>query len=68
MKNDAQARRLTVERIDRVPDFEWMCSVVVRLNDQMTNSPGKVLVGVTLRGPKKYEMILADEWGIDRVR
>jgi hypothetical protein len=41
---------LTVERVDRVPGFEWMCSVVIRLSDQMTNSTGEVLVGVTLRG------------------
>jgi hypothetical protein len=41
---------LTVERVDRVPGFDWMSSVVVRLSDQMTNSTGEVLVGVTLRG------------------
>lgn len=41
---------LTVERVDRVPGFEWMTSVVVRLSDQMTGSTGEVLVGVTLRG------------------
>jgi hypothetical protein len=41
---------LNVERVDRVPGFEWMSSVVVRLSDQMTNSTGEVLVGVTLRG------------------
>lgn len=41
---------LTVERVDPVPGFEWMSSVVVRLNDQMSNSTGEVLVSVTLRG------------------
>jgi hypothetical protein len=41
---------LTVERVDPVPGFEWMSSVVVRLSDQMTDSTGEVLVGVTLRG------------------
>ena len=41
---------LTVERVDRVAGFEWMSSVVVRLSDQMTNSTGEVLVGITLRG------------------
>lgn len=41
---------LTVERIDPVPGFEWMSAVVVRLSDQMSNSTGEVLVGVTLRG------------------
>ena len=41
---------LTVERVDPVPGFEWMSSVVVRLNDQMSNSTGEVLVGITLRG------------------
>ena len=41
---------LTVERVDPVPGFEWMSSVVVRLGDQMTDSTGEVLIGVTLRG------------------
>ncbi len=41
---------LTVERVDPVPGFEWMSSVVVRLSDQMTDSTGEVLIGVTLRG------------------
>jgi hypothetical protein len=41
---------LTVERVDRVPGFDWMSSVVVRLSDQMTSSTGEVLVGVMLRG------------------
>jgi hypothetical protein len=41
---------LTVERVDPVPGFEWMSSVVVRLSDQMSNSTGEVLVSVTLRG------------------
>jgi hypothetical protein len=41
---------LTVERVDPVPGFEWMSSIVVRLSDQMSNSTGEVLVGVTLRG------------------
>jgi hypothetical protein len=41
---------LTVERVDPVQGFEWMSSVVVRLSDQMTDSTGEVLVGVTLRG------------------
>ncbi|MBV9926173.1 MAG: hypothetical protein JOZ96_14230 [Acidobacteria bacterium] len=41
---------LAVERVDPVPGFEWMSSVVVRLGDQMSNSTGEVLVSVTLRG------------------
>lgn len=41
---------LTVERVDPVPGFEWMSAVVVRLNEQMSNSTGEVLVGITLRG------------------
>jgi hypothetical protein len=41
---------LTVERIDPLPGFEWMSSVVVRLSDQMTDSTGEVLIGVTLHG------------------
>jgi hypothetical protein len=42
--------QLTVERVDPLPGFEWMSSVVIRLSDGMTNSTGEVLVGVTLRG------------------
>jgi hypothetical protein len=41
---------LTVERVDPVPNFEWMSSIVVRLSDQMSDSTGEVLVSVTLRG------------------
>lgn len=41
---------LTVEHVDAVPGFEWMSSIVVRLSEQMTDSTGEVLVGVTLRG------------------
>jgi hypothetical protein len=41
---------LTVERVDPLPGFEWMSSVVVRLSDQMTDSTGEVLFGVTLHG------------------
>ena len=40
---------LTVERVDPVPGFEWMSSVVVKLSDQMSDSTGEVLVGITLR-------------------
>ena len=41
---------LTVERVDPVPGFEWMSSIVVRLSDQMSAATGEVLVSVTLRG------------------
>ena len=41
---------LTVERVDAVPGFEWMSSVVVRLSDRMSDSTGEVLVSITLRG------------------
>lgn len=41
---------LAVERVDRVPGFEWMSSVVVRLNDLLTNTTGDVLVTLTLHG------------------
>ena len=41
---------LTVERVDPVPGFEWMSSVVLRLSDQMSDATGEVLVSVTLRG------------------
>lgn len=40
---------LTVEHVDPVQGSD-LSSVVVRLSDQMTNSTGEVLVGVTLRG------------------
>ena len=42
--------QLTVERVDPVPGFDWMSSVVVRLSDRMTDSTGEVLVGITLHG------------------
>src|SRR5215212_3990595 len=41
---------LTVERADPLPGFEWMSSIVLRLSDQMSDSTGEVLVGLTLRG------------------
>jgi hypothetical protein len=41
---------LTVERVDPVPGFDWMSSVVVRLSDRMSDSTGEVYVSVTLRG------------------
>jgi hypothetical protein len=41
---------LTVERVDPVPGFEWMSSIVVRLSDQMSAATGEVLISVTLRG------------------
>jgi hypothetical protein len=41
---------LTVERVDKVPGFEWMSSVVVKLSDQMTNATGDVLISFTLHG------------------
>src|SRR5215213_4782329 len=41
---------LTVERVDPVPGLEWMSSVVLRLSEQMSDSTGEVLVGITLRG------------------
>jgi hypothetical protein len=41
---------LTVERVDKVPGFDWMSSVVLRLSDQMASVKGDVLIGVTLHG------------------
>lgn len=41
---------LTVERVDAVPGLAEMSSIVVRLNDQMTNATGDVLVTLTLHG------------------
>lgn len=41
---------LTVEHVDPVAGFEWMSSIVVRLSDQMTNSTGEILVGITFHG------------------
>ena len=40
---------LTVEYVGPVPGFEWMSSVVVRLNDNL-NDVGDVLIGISLRG------------------
>ncbi len=41
---------LAVERVDKVPGFDWLTSIVVRLNDQMGTSLGEVMIGVTLHG------------------
>jgi hypothetical protein len=41
---------LTVERVDPLPGFDWISSVVVRLSEQMSDSTGEVQVFVTLRG------------------
>lgn len=41
---------LAVERVDAVPGFSWMSSVVVRLSDQMSDSTGDVLITLTLHG------------------
>jgi hypothetical protein len=41
---------LAVERVDPVPGFAWMSSVVVRLNDQLTDSTGDILITITLHG------------------
>ncbi len=41
---------LTVEHVDLVPGQNWLYSVVVRLNDGMTDNLGDVLVRVSLHG------------------
>jgi uncharacterized protein GlcG (DUF336 family) len=41
--------RLPVEYVGPVPNQEWMSSIVVRLDDQMTDV-GDVLVGITFQG------------------
>jgi hypothetical protein len=40
---------LTVEYVGRVPGFDWMSSVVVRVHDDWGDI-GDVLIGITLRG------------------
>ncbi len=40
---------LAVEYAGKVPGFDWLSSVVVRLNDNLTDV-GDVLVGITFRG------------------
>ena len=40
---------LTVEYVGKVPGFEWMSSVIVRLHDDL-GDVGDVLVGISLRG------------------
>lgn len=49
---DAAGNRhaLTVERVDRVPEFDWMTSIVVRLGGTLANTTGDVSVRITLRG------------------
>lgn len=48
---DASRRRyaLTVEYVGKVPGFEWMSSVIVKLHDEL-GDVGDVLIGITLRG------------------
>jgi hypothetical protein len=41
---------LPVEHLDKVPEFEWMSSIVVKLNDNMSGVTGDVLIGITCRG------------------
>jgi subtilase family serine protease len=40
---------LTVEHVDKVPGFDWLSCVIVRLNDDMGDI-GDVLVRITVRG------------------
>ncbi|HKR00071.1 MAG TPA: hypothetical protein VJT09_05330 [Pyrinomonadaceae bacterium] len=40
---------LVVEYVGKVPGFEWMSSVIVRLNDNL-GDVGDVLIGISLRG------------------
>src|SRR5215212_6348825 len=41
---------LAVEHVGPVPGQEWMSSIVVRLNDQLSEDAGDVLVRVTYKG------------------
>ncbi|HEX5707243.1 MAG TPA: hypothetical protein VFX96_08105 [Pyrinomonadaceae bacterium] len=47
---DGGRHQLSVERVDRVPGFDWMCSVVVRLGDSLAGVSGDLLVGISVRG------------------
>ncbi|HEX8422103.1 MAG TPA: hypothetical protein VF634_01765 [Pyrinomonadaceae bacterium] len=41
---------LTVEHVDSVPGFDWMSSIIIRLDDNLAGATGDVLVSVALRG------------------
>ena len=40
---------LTVEAVDKVPGFNWLTQVIVKLPDQLSNA-GDVLISLNLRG------------------
>jgi hypothetical protein len=41
---------LVVERVDAVPGFDWLSSIVVRLGDGLSGVAGDVTIGVSVRG------------------
>lgn len=41
---------LTVEHVDSVPGFDWMSSIIIRLDDNLSGAAGDVLISVALRG------------------
>jgi hypothetical protein len=49
---DAAQRRypLAVEHVDSVPGFDWMSSIIIRLDDNLSGATGDVLISVALRG------------------
>jgi uncharacterized protein (DUF1800 family) len=45
-----QVYKLTVEHVTPIKDFEWMSSVVLRLNDELKADAGDVLIRLNLHG------------------
>jgi hypothetical protein len=41
---------LAVEHVDSVPGFDWMSSIVIRLDDNLSGTAGELLISVALRG------------------
>jgi uncharacterized protein (TIGR03437 family) len=49
---------LPVEYVGKVPDFNWLSSVIVRLPDNLSLN-GDVSIGITLRGANSNVAVLA---------
>jgi uncharacterized protein GlcG (DUF336 family) len=53
-----QIYSLSVEYVGSVPDQDWVTSIVLRLDDQMTD-PGDVLIGISYKGAKSNRVRVA---------
>ena len=48
---------LTVEYVGRVPQFDWLSQLIVKLPDEIANA-GEVRVYVTLRGVRSNKVLV----------